>query len=103
MYDYHEDGMDVWVQRSLFDESDIKDSPPVSLAPATDAPGRRRSLRVDRSRVTRDPDVAASYSRHATEANDFRLGLARALAALSPEERAALRAPLGSRESRSAA
>lgn len=50
--------------------------------------------RLDRSRVTRDEAVAASYEQTHVAQHEVKLGLAAALARLSPEKRQALRAVL---------
>jgi len=63
----------------------------------------RRLRRANQARVTRDPAVAVSYNESTRAATDFRLGLARALGQLSPEQRNALRATLESPARRSAA
>ncbi len=84
--------MEVWVQRSLFDEPAFARPTTITLSRQASAAERRRPLRVDRSRVTRDPAVALSHANGAAAASDFRLGLARAFHQLPPEQRDALRA-----------
>lgn len=95
--------MEVWIQRSLFDEAGLGTRPRISLARRAQAGNYRRPGKVDRTRVTRDPAVALSHAAGSSAASDFRLGLARAFAALSPEQRDALRASLDGNHSRSAA
>ncbi len=95
--------MEVWVQRSLFDEPAFARPTTITLSRQTPGAGRRRSPRLDRSRVTRDPAVALSYANGAAAASDFRLGLARAFTQLSPEQRDALRAVFRRERSTSAA
>lgn len=92
--------MDVWIQRSLFDEPGV--AQPTAIVP-TSRHGRARAPRVDRSRVTRDPAVALSHEARAVAASEFRLGLARAFGQLSPEQRQALFGSLQSASTRSAA
>ncbi len=86
--------MEVWIQRSLFDEAGLATQPRISLSRNATTGRRRLQNKVDRTRVTRDPAVAISHAAAAAAACDFRLGLARAFGALSPEQRAALRAAL---------
>ena len=95
--------MEFWVQRTLFD---------VPRTPTARAGRRGRirevrevesnSPRLDRSRVTRDPAVAQSHGEGMRLASDLRVGLARALDQLPPEERQRIREML-SRSGSSAA
>jgi len=103
LYGYLEVNVEVWIQRSLFDESSLSVRSRISLARRAQSPDHRRQGKVDRTRVTRDPAVAMSHAASTAAASDFRLGLARAFAALSPEQREALRASLDGDHSRSAA
>lgn len=103
MYGYLGVHVEVWIQRSLFDESSLGARPRISLARRAHSSDHRRPGKVDRTRVTRDPAVALSHAAGTTAASDFRLGLARAFAALSPEQREALRAALVGDRPRSAA
>ena len=82
--------MDVWVQESMFDAEPraVRKSGQTGRVGYQTAKGRRG----DWSRVTRDPAVAVSYAETTKVAVDFRLGLARALAQLSDDQRQALRA-----------
>ncbi len=84
--------MEVWVQRSLFDEPAFARPTTIALSRRGDGVERHRPPRIDRSRVTRDPAVARSHADGIAAANDFRLGLARAFDQLPPEQREALRA-----------
>ncbi|HVC31984.1 MAG TPA: hypothetical protein VNL16_00575 [Chloroflexota bacterium] len=95
--------MEVWVQRSFLDEREGDRSGSRAFVRRADRAEPRRAVRVDRSRVTRDPAVAHSHAQCAQAASDFRGGLARAFAGLSSEQQAALRAMLGRDPSRSAA
>lgn len=87
--------MEFWVQRTLFDV-------PRGTSPRGERRSRIREVRdgepssprLDRSRVTRDPAVAASHGEGARLASDLRVGLARALDHLPTEERARIRAML---------
>ena len=82
--------MDVWVQEAMFDAEPSTPRKGSSSDRAERGPARGR--RNDWSRVTRDPAVATSYGETTKVAVDFRLGLARALAQLSPDQRRDLRA-----------
>ncbi|HLZ08876.1 MAG TPA: hypothetical protein VKT80_09835 [Chloroflexota bacterium] len=62
-----------------------------------------RRRRNDWSRVTRDPAVATSYTESTKVGVDFRLGLARALSQLTPDQRQALRATIEGQTKRQAA
>ena len=53
--------------------------------------GAPRRQRLDRSRVTRDAEVALSYEQTQQAQHEVKLGLAKALSRLSPEKRQALR------------
>jgi hypothetical protein len=84
--------VEVWVQESMFEgESGLSRS---ARKPGTAINGTTRGRRNDWSRVTRDPAVATSYSETTKVAVDFRLGLAQALAQLSPDQRRDLRATI---------
>jgi hypothetical protein len=94
--------MEIWVQGALFDTAELA-APASGRRSVTVTRAREQpmyylngppSRGVNRARVTRDPAVAVSYSQAHETASDFRIGLARALAQLSPEQRAALRAKL---------
>ena len=86
--------MEYWIQETLFDTAPLARPASSAVVSVTArAPGYPR--RTDRSRVTRDPAVARSYSESAHSASDFRVGLARAFGRISDEERMALRARLG--------
>lgn len=95
--------MDFWVQRTLFDV-------PRSSSPRPERreriravrEGEQGSQRIDRSRVTRDPAVARSHGEGVRLASDLRVGLARALDNLAPEERDRIRAMLSRNESSAA-
>jgi hypothetical protein len=93
--------MDVWVQESLFGAETIiaRKSPGSGRGSSWSGRGRRG----DWSRVTRDPAVAISYSETTNVGVDFRLGLARALAQLTPDQRRALRATVEGQSKRQAA
>ncbi|MGH2461458.1 MAG: hypothetical protein ACRDIY_21590 [Chloroflexota bacterium] len=95
--------MEVWIQRPLFDDAGLAARPRISLNRRAQSGANRRPGKVDRSRVTRDPAVALSHAAGSAAASDFRLGLAHAFAALSPEQREALRRSLDGSRSRSAA
>ena len=82
--------MDVWVQESMFEAEPGTRRQGRGTGRAADGPGKTR--RNDWSRVTRDPAVAISYGETTKVAVDFRLGLARALSQLSPDQRRDLRA-----------
>jgi len=94
--------VEIWVQRSLFDEPGLAAPSQIAVTPRP-RPQRRRRPRINYSRVTRDPAVAHSHDEGTRAAHDFRLGLAAALARLSPEQREALRASLHGGGTRSAA
>ncbi len=79
--------MDVWVQATLFDVERVKQRRDQAGSGRISAKSRHANW----SRVTRDPAVATSYGESIKVAVDFRLGLARALGQLSPEQRQALR------------
>ena len=74
----------AWVQGQLF---------PLAVAGGRrrGGPGERSGHRLDRSRVTRDADVALAYERTQQAQHEVKLGLARAWSRLSPEKRRALR------------
>ncbi|HUX86896.1 MAG TPA: hypothetical protein VMW65_07830 [Chloroflexota bacterium] len=93
--------MEVWVQESLFPEPSGGHHEPDTSKLAV--PSRRHLVRGNWSRVTRDPAVASSHATGAALASDFRTGLANAFAQLTPEQRAEIRAAVGSRRSESAA
>jgi hypothetical protein len=84
--------MEYWVQAPLF-EGDTKVAVKARSTPTTSRT-RRGVGSLDWSRVTRDPDVAASYTTSSRAASDIRIGLARAFGNLAPEQRNAIRAAL---------
>jgi|GEM_PF-5491619 len=84
--------MEFWVQRPLFDAPRERTGRTgktrrihevTTLAPATP--------RVDHTRVTRDPEVARSHGESTRLASDLRVGLARVLDNVPPEERNRIR------------
>ena len=93
--------MDVWVQETLFGLETLAANTPAASPRGPYHSGRRR--RNDWSRVTRDPAVATSYTETTNLGVDFRLGLSRALAQLTPEQRRALRATVEGQTKRQAA
>ena len=93
--------MDVWIQETLFGAEQMAVGNAQDSHRGTSHFGKRR--RTDWSRVTRDPAVATSYGESTKVAVDFRLGLARALAQLTPDQRRALRATVEGPTKRQAA
>lgn len=79
--------VEIWVQERLFEVTGPK--------PRGKVDRREWPRVVGWSPVTRDPAVAASYAEGARLASDIRVGLARALDRLSPEQRQAIRASVG--------
>jgi|GEM_PF-5489193 len=76
----------AWTQGQLF---------PLEVPRGRRGDGKREHRRhVDRSRVTRDADVALSYEHSYVTQHEIKLGLAKALSQLSSEKREALRAML---------
>ncbi len=95
--------MEYWVQGSLFDGDSVGGEHGNPTRAGAKARPKHRVGRLDWSRVTRDPAVAASYSDASRVASDFRVGLARAFGRLSPDERLAIRASLDRDSKRTAA
>lgn len=95
--------MDVWIQMSLFNDPGLRKPATPVLTRSARPPAARRAIRIDHSRVTRDPAIATSHALSAAAASDFRTGLARAFGQLSPEAKEAIRASLYPERPRSAA
>ena len=95
--------MEFWVQRTLFDVPRSASRRAVRRGQIREVrEGESGSPRLDRSRVTRDPAVALSHGEGVRLASDLRVGLARALDNLAPEERERIRAMLSRNESSAA-
>jgi hypothetical protein len=95
--------MEFWVQRTLFDVPRRPSHQPERRGRIREVrDGESGSQRIDHSRVTRDPAVAVSHGEGVRLASDLRVGLARALDSLAPEERQRIRAMLSRTDSSAA-
>lgn len=95
--------MEFWIQGALFEDRSDRTVTSRRVDGTTKSRGTRSVGRLDWSRVTRDPAVAASYGNATRAASDFRVGLAKAYDKLSLEQRLAIRAALDPSRRRDAA